>query len=118
MSEYTEYIAGPNEPERTVVASLLAQVRALVPDAAEGKSYGMPALKYRGKALISFIATKKGYSVFPFSADVVALVVPQLDGFESTKGGIRFTDQKPIPADVVERMVLARTSQIDQALTR
>jgi uncharacterized protein YdhG (YjbR/CyaY superfamily) len=42
--------------------------------------------------------------------------IADLDGFDSTKGGIRFTDTRPIPDAVFDRLVLDRRDEIDAAL--
>ena len=68
-----------------------------VPDAEAGESYGMPALRYRGRPLISVIAIKAGYVVYPFSPEVVTAALPSLPGFASTKGGVKFAAEQPVP---------------------
>jgi uncharacterized protein YdhG (YjbR/CyaY superfamily) len=116
MGEVTDYIAAVDEPARSMLERLLARTLAIVPDAAEGRSYGMAALRYRNRPLVSVVATKQGYSVFPFSSHVVERAVADLDGFDTTKGGIRFTDAKPIPDRVFDRLVRHRRDEIDAAL--
>jgi uncharacterized protein YdhG (YjbR/CyaY superfamily) len=116
MAEVTEYIATLDEPARTIVSGWRARTLDLVPEAEEGTSYGMAALRYRGRPLVSVVATKSGYSIFPFSADVVAAAVAKLDGFSATKGGIRFSDDRPLPDEVFTAMVLGRRAEIDGAL--
>lgn len=116
MPEYTEYIHGLPEDQQTIVGGwrLRAQEQAPGP-VQEGMSYGMPALRYRGRPLVSIVATKAGYSIFPFSAEVVAAVLPQLEGYATTKGGIRFTAAKPLPVKVFDAMIAARVAEIDAA---
>jgi uncharacterized protein YdhG (YjbR/CyaY superfamily) len=116
MGEVTDYIASVDEPARSMLQRLLARTLALVPDAVEGKSYGMAALRYRGRPLISVVVAKHGYSVFPFSSHVVEQAIADLDGFDSTKGGIRFTDARPIPDAAFDRLVRGRRDEIDSAL--
>ncbi|MBM2613938.1 DUF1801 domain-containing protein [Actinoplanes sp. LDG1-06] len=113
MGEVTDYIAGVGEPSRAMLERLRERVVSLVPDAEEGRSYGMAAHRYRGKPLISVVAAKHGNSVFPFSADVVAAVVAGLDGYESTKGGIKFSDAQPLPDDAFDGLVTGRRDEID-----
>lgn len=117
MPEYTDYIHGLPEDDATVVGGwrLRAQEQAPGP-VEEGMSYGMPALRYRGRPLVSIVATKAGYSIFPFSADVVAAVLPDLSGFATTKGGIKFTAEQPLPVAVFDRMIAARAAEIDAAV--
>src|SRR3712207_5449669 len=113
VGEVTDLIASLDEPQSTMLERLRARTVELVPEAEEGRSYGMPALRYRGRPLVSVVAAKHGYSLFPFSSDVVARAVAALDGFDSTKGGIKFTDERPIPDHVFEQIVLSRRDEID-----
>lgn len=47
MGEVTDYVAGLDEPARSVIERYRARAVAIVPEAEEGMSYGMPALRYR-----------------------------------------------------------------------
>ncbi|GAB1692527.1 iron chaperone [Krasilnikovia sp. M28-CT-15] len=118
MGEVTDYIAGRDEPACSVLERYRLLAMAVAPEAEEGKGYGMAALRYRGRPLISVVSTKQGYSVFPFSAEVVASVVAELDGFDSTKGGIRFNDERYLPDEAFEALVTRRRAEIDAAVAR
>jgi uncharacterized protein YdhG (YjbR/CyaY superfamily) len=113
---YTTYIHGLDPDVGSHVMGWRLHAQEQVDGVEEGVSYGIPALRYRGRPLISVVATKAGYSVFPFSADVVASVLPELDGFKTTKGGIRFTQEHQIPLAVFDRMLQERKAEIDAAL--
>lgn len=113
---YTEYIHSLGEDDATIVGGWRLRAQELVPEVKEGESYGLPALLYRGRPLISISATKAGYSIYPFSAEVVASVLPTLDGFTSTKGGVKFTAAKPLPVAAFDRMVTERRAEIDAAI--
>ena len=41
-----------------------------------------------------------------------------IDGFDSTKGGIRFTDERPLPDAAIDALVTGRRDEIDAALAR
>jgi uncharacterized protein YdhG (YjbR/CyaY superfamily) len=112
---YTKYIHSLDEDAATVVGGWRLRAQELVSDVKEGESYGLPALLYRGSPLISITATKAGYSIYPFSADVVASVLPTLDGYASTKGGVKFTAEKPLPVAAFDAMVKERQAEIDAA---
>ena len=71
----------------------------------------MPALRYRGKPLLSVMATKSHLSLFPFSASVVAEVAPELEGYDVSKGTIRFSADRLVPAAVVTRIVELRRAE-------
>lgn len=115
MGELSEYIAGLGEPARSLLDAYRARALVLVPEAEEGTSYGMAALRYRGRPLISVVATKRGYSAFPFSAEVVARVIAEHDGLDATKGGLRFTERRPLPDEVYDALVRSRRAEIDAA---
>jgi uncharacterized protein YdhG (YjbR/CyaY superfamily) len=118
MGEVTEYIAGLEEPARGLLEGYRKRAAKLVGAVDEGRSYGMAALRYRGRPLISMVQTKQGYSVFPFSPEVVTAALGEHPGLDSTKGGIRFTDDRPLPNAVFDALVLGRRDEIDVALDR
>src|SRR5688500_15257213 len=98
--------------ERQALQTLIEQVQALAPDAVEGRSYGLPAFRYKDKPLLGFSARHSHLSVHPFSSDVVAAVQPLLDDFECSKGTIRFTVHKALPEAVVAQIVRLRMAEI------
>jgi uncharacterized protein YdhG (YjbR/CyaY superfamily) len=118
MGEVTDYIAGLDEPARSLLERYRKRAVTVVPEAEEGTSYGMPALRYRGRPLISVVRTKQGYSVFPFSSTVVASVIAEIEGFDSTKGGIKFTDERSLPDSAFDALVARRRDEIDAALSK
>jgi uncharacterized protein YdhG (YjbR/CyaY superfamily) len=59
--------------QREILAALAAILRRLLPEAEEGISYGLPALKIKGKAVAGLAASAGGGSYYPFSGGVTAL---------------------------------------------
>lgn len=112
MGTVDDYLATLGPDDRGVIGHVYDLARAVVPDAEQGTGYGMPALVYRGKPLLSVMRAKTHIGVYPFSPDAVAAVAPQLDGFDLAKGTIRFASAHPIPDAVVEALVEARRAQI------
>ena len=115
MSDVTDYIASLDEPARSVLERYRVRAMDLVPEAEEGRSYGMAALRYRGRPLVSVVSTTLGYSVYPFSSTVVEGVAAEFDEFESTKGGIKFTDKRCLPNKAFDALVTRRRGEIDAA---
>lgn len=118
MGELTDYLGGLDEPARGILSGIVDRVRVLVPDADEGSSYGMAALRYRGRPLFAVVEAKSHLSVFPFSPAVVDAVAPELEGYSLSKGTIRFSPEQPLPTGVVDRVVELRRAEIDEALDR
>jgi uncharacterized protein YdhG (YjbR/CyaY superfamily) len=98
------------------VAHVRAVAMALVPDAVEGLGYGMPALRYRDRPLLSVMPARNHIGLYPFSPAVVAAVADQLDGYSFAKGTIRFTAEHPLSDDLVRRIVELRRTEIDESL--
>jgi uncharacterized protein YdhG (YjbR/CyaY superfamily) len=118
MGAVVDYISGLEEPARSLLERYRARAVELVPTSEEGASYGMAALRYRGRPLVSVIRTRQGYSVYPFSPAVVTGVVDGFAGLDPTKGGIRFTDARPLPEGAFDALVSGRRDEIDAALAR
>ena len=107
-----DYLADVPEPDRAALERIRRVVKELVPQAEEGKSYGMPALKYNKRPLVGFVAAKKHLSLFPFSPAVIDALTDRLDGFELSKGTIRFTAEHQLPDDVLRDVVMLRLDEI------
>jgi len=107
-----DYLADVAEPDRAALERIRRVVKELVPQAEEGKSYGMPALKYNKRPLVGFVAAKKHLSLFPFSPAVIAALTDRLDGFELSKGTIRFTAEHQLPDEVLRDVVMLRLDEI------
>jgi uncharacterized protein YdhG (YjbR/CyaY superfamily) len=101
------------DPTRAAFARIRDVVVAEVPDAAQGRSYGLPALRHRDKPLIGFAVAKGHLSVFPFSSAALDAVRGELGGFDVSKGTLRFVAERPVPDDVVTRLVRARAAEIE-----
>lgn len=118
MQPVTDLIAGVDEPARSVLEGWRSRALELVPDALEGVSYGMPALLHRGKGLVAVAVTASGYSLYPFSGQVIAALGDALGDLPRSKGAVSFTDARPLPRSAFEAIVRARRDEIDAALDR
>jgi uncharacterized protein YdhG (YjbR/CyaY superfamily) len=118
MGELSDYIAGLEAPERDLIERIRARAMSLVPEAGEGVSYGMPALRYRDSPLVSVMSAKGHIGLYPFSPAVVTAVSGELDGYSWSKGTIRFTPEHPLPDSLVDRVILLRRDEIDAAKKR
>jgi uncharacterized protein YdhG (YjbR/CyaY superfamily) len=107
-----EYIEKLPVDQRGAFERVCSIVRDAVPDAEEGKSYGMPAFRWEGRPLLGFRAFQRHLSVTAFSAEVIAAVKPELPGFDVSKGMVRFTPEQPIPEDVLREMVRLRLAEL------
>ena len=97
------YIAGYPEQAQEVLREVRRRVNALVPEATETISYGIPTLKLDGKNLVHYGAFTRHLSVYPVmqeDVDEVPAVAPYLSG----RGTAKFP-LDDVPYEVVEDVV-------------
>jgi uncharacterized protein YdhG (YjbR/CyaY superfamily) len=102
------YLATVPAKERAALEELRATIKAAAPEAVEGISYGMPGFKHGGY-LAGFAAFKDHCSFFP--GTTIEAFRADLRGFQTTKGGIHFTAEKPLPAALVRKIIKARIKE-------
>src|SRR5690606_11165398 len=100
--------------KRATLEKVRKAIRAAAPEAEEGMSYGMPAF-FLGKVIAGYAAHAGHCSYHPMSGDVVAALAKDLEGYETSKGGVRFPIGKPLPAALVRKLVKARLAVIARA---
>jgi uncharacterized protein YdhG (YjbR/CyaY superfamily) len=107
-----DYLAELAPEQRAALGRVREIVTSLVPDAEEGKSYGMPAFISAGRPLLGFRAAKTHLSIFPFSPAAIESVKDRLDGFDLAKGTIRFTADHPVPEAILADVIHFRQREI------
>jgi uncharacterized protein YdhG (YjbR/CyaY superfamily) len=96
-------IAAPQEAQ-TKLSQLRRIVKAAAPKASEGISYGMPYYKSDG-ALVGFAAFKSHIGFFPGA--IVRDFKKDLKGYETAKGTVRFSLEKPLPVALIKKLIKA-----------
>lgn len=99
-----EYIGSFPDDVQEILAEIRRRIRRVVPEADETISYQMPAVALDGRRLVYFGAWKNHIAVYPVPADETfrAELAPYLAG----KGTVRFPLRKPVPYDLIERLVV------------
>src|SRR5918994_5532715 len=106
MATVEDYIEALTPRQREQFERVRRIVRSIVPDAEETISYRIPTFTYRGKYLIYFAAFKNHMSVYP--------TVGAVEATKGTKGTFQFTEDDPVPEDVVGKIVSHRKSEIER----
>lgn len=104
------YLAAVPANQRAALEELRRVIRAAVPAATEVISYSAPAFRHHGM-LVSFTAARDHCTFHLMGTDLLPRFAPELEGYTLTKGGIHFTPDRPIPAELVTRMVRAKAAQ-------
>jgi uncharacterized protein YdhG (YjbR/CyaY superfamily) len=109
-----DYLARVSEDQRRALEELRNAIRAIVPGAEEGFSYGLPAFRVEGRPLVAYGASKKHCSLYPMSPAVIEQLKDDLRSFETSKGTIRFSPEDPLPDDLVRKVVEARIADLQK----
>ena len=104
-----EYLAGVPKETHAVLEKLRQTIKAAAPMAVEGISYQMPMYKHHGM-VIGFAAFKNHCSIFPGAA-ITESFKKELKGYSTSKGTVRFSADKPLPAALVRKLVKARIKE-------
>src|SRR6266508_68491 len=110
-NEIDDYLDTLEEPKRTTLAQLRETILAIVPDAEECISYGMPAFKLRGKTIAGFAAFKNHLSYLPHSGSVIPQLAKETKRYTSTKGSLHFPIDKPLPRTLVKKLITVRMAE-------
>ena len=111
-STVDEYLATLPDDRRGVMEALRQAVTAAAPEATETIAYQMPALRsHGGQFLVSYAAYKTHYSLFPASGAVIEALGEELAPYLAGKGTIHFPANKPLPLDLVTRIVEVRVAE-------
>ncbi|KAF0110325.1 MAG: hypothetical protein FD147_1710 [Chloroflexi bacterium] len=104
-----EYIATfPTEVQK-ILEELRAAIKASAPDAEEKISYQMPTFALRGN-LVHFAAWKNHIGFYPTSSGTQAFK-HELSVYEGAKGSIKFPIDKPLPLELIRRIVTFRVTE-------
>ena len=105
-----DYLAILSEDKRAALETLRKTIKAAAPKAEECVSYHIPGFRLNGRLLVSFGAAKKHCAFYP-GAFPVATHRESLKNYDISKGTIRFSADKPLPATLVRKLVKARVAQ-------
>ena len=108
-----EYIESFPENVQSVLEKLRATVQQAAPEAVESISYDMPTFKLDGERLVYFSAWKNHIGLYSIPEGNEAFR-KELSPYAGEKGSLRFPFDKPIPYDLVKKIVMLRVKEIRQ----
>ena len=108
-----EYLDGAPEPQRTTLRQLRQTLRAILPEATEAMSYGVPAFRIGDTSIAGYAHAKRHCSYLPHSGSVLTRLTDELEGYDWSKGTLRFPMDAPLPEALVRRLVDVRLEELD-----
>jgi uncharacterized protein YdhG (YjbR/CyaY superfamily) len=105
------YLAELDPIKRATLQTVRDRIRAVIPDAEECISYGMPAFRLDGKVLAGFGAFARHLSFFPHSGRVLPVLADKLTDYDWSTGTLRFAIDEPLSSELVAELVRVRRAQ-------
>jgi uncharacterized protein YdhG (YjbR/CyaY superfamily) len=105
-----DYINSLPEDVQVVLGRVRQTIHNAIPKAGERISYQIPAFTLDGRDLIYVAAWKNHISVYPVSTADEAFE-KELAPYRAAKATVRFPLGKPIPYELIERLVAFRVQQ-------
>ncbi len=107
------YLAARPEDQRACLQALREQLTALLPQAHEVISYAMPGFRIGKTVIAGYAGFARNCGYYPHSGNIIPAFDAELTtlGFRHTPGAISFTPARPLPLDLVTRLVAARLAE-------
>lgn len=109
--EVDEHIAQVPRQARAGLEELRAPIRASAPDATETISYVIPTFDLAGTHLVHFAGYARHVGFCP-GADGIAAFEGELAPYKRAKGLLQFPLDRPLPTDLLRRMVESRVRAV------
>ncbi|PYV41552.1 MAG: hypothetical protein DMG06_16705 [Acidobacteria bacterium] len=104
-----EYIKTFPEDVQRILEKIRQTIKKAAPAAEEAISYQIPTFKLNGKYLVYFAAFKNHIGLYPPPPTVFK---KEVSSYEGPKGNLKFPLDKPMPLDLVKRIVKYRVKEI------
>ncbi len=108
-----EYVEAFPEKVQRILEKLRDTVREAAPEAVESIGYQMPTFKLKGRRLAYFGAWKNHIGLYSIPKGDEAFR-KGLSPYGGEKGSLRFPLDKPIPYDLVKKIISFRMREIQQ----
>jgi uncharacterized protein YdhG (YjbR/CyaY superfamily) len=104
-----EYIAGFSPDVQEILQKIRRMVKKAAPEATETIKYQMPTFMLKGN-LVYFAAFKNHIGFFP-PVNGNEKLKSELSVYEGPKGSLKFPLDKPIPYDLIRRIINIRVRE-------
>ena len=104
-----EYIKTFPEDVQRILEKIRQTIKKAAPAAEEAISYQIPTFKLNGTYVVYFAAFKNHIGLYPPPPQVFK---KEVSSYAGPKGNLKFPMDKPIPLDLVKRIVKYRVKEI------
>jgi len=107
------YLAAQPPGTRERLEQVRALVRELAPEATETMSYGIPTFDLAGTHLVHYAGHARHVGFYPTPEGIEAFAGEfAAAGYRSAKGSVQFPLDRPLPLDLIRRIVEFRLGRL------
>lgn len=108
ISEYINSFNGEGKDKLLQVQKLLND---LIPNGEEAIKYGIPTIRVNNKNVVHFAAYDTHFAFYPAS-NAIEVFSKELKTYSTSKGTIRFALDKPLPVELITKIVKHRLQNL------
>jgi uncharacterized protein YdhG (YjbR/CyaY superfamily) len=115
LDNIDNYIASFPEETQELLERLRLTIRKAAPEAQETINYGIPTFTLKGN-LVHFAAFKNHIGFYPTPSGI-EIFKKDLSAYDGAKGSVKFPIDKPIPFELISRIVKFRVKENQEKAT-
>ncbi len=114
FADHDAYIASRPMEQQATLADLRQRIARLLPQAEEVISYAMPGFRVGRRVIAGYAGHARNCGYYPHSGNILPQFAAEIRalGFRFTPGALQFTPARPIPDDLLARLVAARMDEV------
>jgi len=109
FKDIDSYIKSFPSSTQKILEQLRKTIRKAAPDAQETINYGMPTFTLNGN-LVHFAAFRNHIGFYPTPSGI-EMFKKEISEYEWAKGSVKFPIEKPLPYDLIARIVKFRVKE-------
>jgi uncharacterized protein YdhG (YjbR/CyaY superfamily) len=120
-ADVDRYLDACRPDQKQALTFLRHEIRSLLPDHIECLSYAMPGFREPGnggKMVVGYAAFAKHLGIYPHSGSVIPNLLPLCTGFKTSKSGVLFTPENPLPNELLTAIIRARQAELSLGYPR
>ena len=112
IQEVTEYIQAQDEPKRSTLIAMRELILQIKPDLEQAIMWKSAQFKFKDKIVVGMCAHKNHMSFSTPSAEVLAGMAADLEGFVVSKNSFQFASDQVLPKLLVKKIIEARLAEL------
>lgn len=106
-----DYIGNFPDDVQKILQEVRTVIKNVAPEAVETISYDMPTFNLNGTYLVYFAGWKKHVALYPVTGKILETLSAELSGYKGTKGSVHFPLNKPMPLDLIRKIIELRIAE-------